>query len=197
MSNDRYRQLSILVDLLLDALFLQAAEEGLGHGIGPAVSLAAHTRLQVIRTAESPPRVAAVLRALIRMNHGAARTPSAYGHQHGVEHQLAVNRRTGRPADDLAREEIHDDGEIEPALPRPNIGDIRHPGCVRPRDGETPLQQVGDQDGGFADRPAPDAIAMERPQIVLAHEACDAMLAAGLSRLAQVEEDPGSAIDAV
>ena len=158
MSNVRYRQLSVLIDLFLDLLFLHAAEEGLGAGMVPAVAVAAQTRLQVIRTAESPPRVAAVLRSLIRMNHGPARTPSAYGHQNGVEHQIAVNRRTGRPADDLAREELHDDGEIEPALPRPNIGDIRYPGGVRPRDGETPLQQVGDQDGGFADRPAPEAI---------------------------------------
>ena len=77
------RQLSVLVDLFLDSLFLQAAEEGLGDGIVPAVAFAAHTRLQVIRAAESPPRVAAVLRALIRMNHTAAGTPSAYGHQDG------------------------------------------------------------------------------------------------------------------
>jgi hypothetical protein len=108
-----------------------------------------------------------------------------------------VNRRTGRPTDDLAREEIHDDGEVEPALPRPNVGDIRHPGRVRPRDGETPLQQVGDQDRGFVDRPAPDAIAMKRPQMVLAHEPSDEVLTARLSRLTQVEENAGSAIDAV
>src|SRR6266545_7877722 len=100
------------------------------------------------------------------MNHGTARTPPAYGHRHGVEHQLAVNRRTRRPADDLAREEIHDDGEIEPALPRPNIGDIRRPDRARPRDGETPLQQVGDQDGWFADRPASDAVARYSVQML-------------------------------
>ena len=33
--------------------------------------------------------------------------------------------------------------------------------------------------------------------MALAHKACDAMLTAGLSRLTQVEEDAGSAIDAV
>ena len=33
--------------------------------------------------------------------------------------------------------------------------------------------------------------------MVLAHEACDAMLTASLSRLTQVEEDAGSAKDAV
>jgi hypothetical protein len=59
------RKLSVLVDLLLDSFFLQAAEEGLGDGVVPAVALPAHTRFEVIRTAEPTPRVAAVLGALI------------------------------------------------------------------------------------------------------------------------------------
>ena len=59
------RQRSILVDLFLDSLFFQAAEERLGDGIVPAVAFPAHTRLEVIRAAESPPRVAAELGSLI------------------------------------------------------------------------------------------------------------------------------------
>ena len=42
------RQVSGLVDLLLDPLFLQAAEEGLGDGVVPAVALPTHTRLEMI-----------------------------------------------------------------------------------------------------------------------------------------------------
>jgi hypothetical protein len=42
------RQVSDLVDLLLDPLFLQAAEEGLGDGVVPAVALPAHSRLEMI-----------------------------------------------------------------------------------------------------------------------------------------------------
>src|SRR5688572_21522199 len=38
---------------------------------------------------------------------------------------------------------------------------------------------------------------MERPQIGLAHQSCDAMLATGLSGLAQIEEDARGAVDAV
>ena len=56
----RDRELSVLVDLLLDSLFLQAAEEGLGDSVVPAVALPAHTRFETIRTAESAPRVAVV-----------------------------------------------------------------------------------------------------------------------------------------
>ena len=61
------RQRSILVDLLLDSLLLQAAEEGLGDGIVPAVAFPAHTRLEANRPTESPPGVAAVLGSLIGM----------------------------------------------------------------------------------------------------------------------------------
>jgi hypothetical protein len=59
------RELSVLVDLLLDSFLFQAAEEGLGDGIVPAVALPAHTRFEMIRTAESTPRVAAELGSLI------------------------------------------------------------------------------------------------------------------------------------
>jgi hypothetical protein len=51
--------------------------------------------------------------------------------------------------DDQPREQVHDDREVEPALPRVDVGDIRHPRRVPPRDGELPLQQIGNQDGGF------------------------------------------------
>ena len=103
----------------------------------------------------------------------------------------------GGPADDHAREQIHDDGQVEPALPRPNVGDIGHPGLVWPRHGELSLQEIRDQDRRLADRPAPRAIAMQRAQIGLAHQPRDAMLAAGLSGFTQIEEDARSAVDAV
>src|SRR5471030_2712730 len=40
------RQLSVLVNLFLDPLFFQTAEERFGHGMVPAVVLPAHTRLK-------------------------------------------------------------------------------------------------------------------------------------------------------
>jgi hypothetical protein len=62
------RQLPVLVDLLLDPFLLQAAEERLGDGIVPAVPVPTHTGLEVIRAAESPPRVTTVLGSLIGVN---------------------------------------------------------------------------------------------------------------------------------
>jgi hypothetical protein len=46
-----------------------------------------------------------------------------------------------------------------------------------------------------ADGPPPRSIAVKRAQIVLPHQPSDAMLAAGLACLTQVQEDPRRAVD--
>ena len=58
-------ELTILVDLFLDTFFLQAAEEGLGNGIVPAVAPTTHTGFELVRSTEPSPVVTAVLRALV------------------------------------------------------------------------------------------------------------------------------------
>ena len=98
------RERSVLVDLFLDAFLLQAAEEGLGDGVVPAVALAAHARLEVIGATEAPPRIAAELRALVGMNQRAARPSATDRHQHGVEHELAVNGRARADQPTILRE---------------------------------------------------------------------------------------------
>ena len=50
-------KLSGPVDVFLDALFLQAAKERLGHGIVPAVPLPTHARLESMGPAEAPPAI--------------------------------------------------------------------------------------------------------------------------------------------
>jgi hypothetical protein len=191
------RQLSALVDLFLDPLFLQAAEEGLGDGIVPAVALSAHTRLEAIRATESAPRVAAVLGALIGVNQRTARSAAPHRHQHRIEHELAVNRGAGSPPYDHAREQIHDDGQVEPALLRPDVGDVGDPGLVGPRRRESSLQEIRDQDRWLPDSPAPCAIPVQRAKIGLAHQPGHAMLAAGFARFPEIKKDPRRAVDAV
>lgn len=56
-----------------------------------------------------------------------------------------MNRRLDGPAYDLAREEVHHDGQIEPSLPGTDVGDVRNPGLVGPRHRELTLQHVRDQ----------------------------------------------------
>ncbi len=86
-------ELSILVDLFLDPLLLQAAEEGLGDGIIPTVVFPAHARLEAMAAAEASLGVTAALRALIGMNHRAARTSPAYAIPKRIVCRLV--RRTG------------------------------------------------------------------------------------------------------
>jgi len=59
------RELSALVDPLLDAVFLQAREEGLSDRVVPAVATAAHVRLEATRTAEAPLVVTSILASLV------------------------------------------------------------------------------------------------------------------------------------
>ena len=92
-----------------------------------------------------------------------------------------MNRGPGGPPHDQTREEVHNDGQVEPALPRPNVGDVGHPGRVGPRGGELSLQEIRDQDRWLTDCPTPRAIPMQRTQIGFAHQPSDAMLAAALS----------------
>ena len=61
----RSRYLSTGVDALLDPLLLQAAEEGLGDRVVPAVGAPAHAWLKVVVFAETSPCITSVLRALI------------------------------------------------------------------------------------------------------------------------------------
>jgi hypothetical protein len=99
--NVRSREISILVNLLLDTFFLQAAEEGLRYHVVPAVTFTAHARLEMIRATKSPPGVTAVLCSLIRVDQSLARPPATYRHDDGIQYDLAVNRRAYRPADNF------------------------------------------------------------------------------------------------
>lgn len=108
-----------------------------------------------------------------------------------------MNRRAASPADDLAREEIHDHREIEPAFPRPKVRDVSDPHPVWARDRELALQQIRNQDGRLADGPTPGAIPVQGTQPVLPHEAGHPVLAAGLARLSEIQEHAWCAVDAL
>ncbi len=62
--------LAVRVNALLDALLLQASEERLGNCVIPAVRPPAHAWLKMVGLAEASPRVASILRSLIRVDQG-------------------------------------------------------------------------------------------------------------------------------
>src|SRR5229473_8192668 len=80
-----------------------------------------------------------------------------------------------RPADDLAAVEVHDRGQIEPALISLDVGDVGEPDPVRRGGGEVPLEQIrGDREVvtavGGAHPPWPRH---DGPDAVTAHQSFD------------------------
>lgn len=137
------------------------------------------------------------MRTLVGMNDSSAWSPAPYGHQQCVEYELAGYRGSRRPPDDLSGEQIHDYSEVEPALPRANVGNIRNPSLVRARDVEIALEDVWDQLGGLGCGAVPGSISSDRSDLVNAHQSHHAMLAAGLAGLPKVEEYSWRSVDTV
>ena len=177
-------RLAVRVDAFLDPLLLQASEEGFSDGIVPAVRAPAHAGLKMVGLAEAPPCIAPILCSLIRMNQGLAGSSRTNSLQYRFQDQLSMNRWLDGPTHDLAREQIHDDGQVKPALPSTDVGDVRHPRLIGLGYRELTLQQVGDQHVRLGNRDMTYAIAVERVQAVLAHESSNPVLAAGLTAFA-------------
>ena len=92
-----------------------------------------------------------------------------------------------RPADDLAREQIHHDGEVEPALPRPNVGDIRDPGLVSPVTVNCRCRRLGIRTAGLpTDQRLCDSRA--RRGVGVAHQTCTRSLNPGNSKQVRCNE---------
>lgn len=118
-------------------------------------------------------------------------------HHDRIENDLTMDRRARGPADDLAGEQIDDDGQVEPALPSPNVGYIRDPGPIWASDRELPLENIRDNDRWLAHGDSSGPVPVQGAQTCLPHQALDSVLAARFTGFTQVEEDPWSAVDAV
>ena len=87
--------------------------------------------------------VAGVLRATVRVND----EPSSWatlGHScvKSIENQFGPHMIGHRVADDSAGVEVNDDGKVEPAFPRSNVGDVADPCDVRRIHGELPFEEI-------------------------------------------------------
>lgn len=56
--------------------------------------------------------------------------PTPDGHQERVYRELAIDARTHRPTDHLARKQVEHHGQIQPTLMRADIRDVRRPDTV-------------------------------------------------------------------
>lgn len=149
------------------------------------------------RLAEPSPRIAAVLRTLIRVNQRMPRSSATHGHEDGVEDKLAMNGRPSRPAHYWSRMEIHDHGQIQPASPCTDKGTVCHPDVIRLGNRKLSLEDIPDHDSRLVDRYPSRSIAVQGPQAIFAHQARDSVLAAGLTGLSKIEKDTKCAVDAM
>src|SRR5690606_37214318 len=66
-----------------------------------------------------------------------------YCRQQGLQNQVFAHTRIHRPAHDLAREQVDNNRQIQPAFVRAYVCDISHPDDVRCGDIELPVQNIG------------------------------------------------------
>ena len=78
----------------------------------------------------------------MRNDAGGVSAASGHGHPERVEHELALEVVTHRPADDPAAEDVLDGGEEEEALPGLHVLEIAHPEPVRLRPREVAVDEV-------------------------------------------------------
>jgi hypothetical protein len=103
--------------------------------------------------------------------------------QQCLQNQIAGHRRARGPADDLARVQIHDGCQMQPAFVGSDVRDVRHPDPVRGGRRELTVQHIGD----YAHRAAPiarfAAVANLGPQAFAFHEPKDPVAATRFARL--------------
>ena len=100
--------------------------------------------------------------------------PLPDGHSQGVQGQVGVQARGGLPAHDSPREDIGDEGDVDPPGERTHVGDVGDPQLVRPERAEMPFDEVGRALlSRRAARGARGLGAADAAQTQVAHEAFD------------------------
>src|SRR4051794_24740294 len=161
----------------VDEVLLQARVEALEHGVVEAVAAASHRDVDPDAAAAAREDQRRELRAPVAvMDQADVRTTARDGHLERVDDELCAEVIGERPADDPPAVAVHHAGQLQPAFPRADVGDVRAP---QPVDGgwvEVALDQVGrgpdarHRDGRLA-APAPDHPRQAGP----AHQPLDAL----------------------
>ena len=126
--------------------------------IVPDVARAAHRAGDAVVGHQPLELLAGVLAALIGVMQQSIRlAASPDRHDERVGDQLRRHAGAHRPADDAPREEVDDGRHIEPALGRPDVGEVGDPLLVRPLRRELAIEKVRRQGGQRADRLRPSA----------------------------------------
>src|SRR6185295_17071666 len=100
-------------------------------GVVPAVGGPAHAGHDLSVSQGALVFVACVLDATVGVVHQAGCWFSRQdGHRQRCEDQATVHVRLHRPADNLAAEQVEDDGQVQPSLLGGDVGNVRGPNAV-------------------------------------------------------------------
>jgi hypothetical protein len=128
---------------MMDELCLESMEEALHRRIVEAIGLAAHRGGHDGGGESGAIGVRGILHAAVGMvDQSCGRPLSVNRHRECGRRQFGAQVIAHGPADDLAAVEIHDGGEIQPALVGWNVGDVGEPDAVGRRGREVAIDQV-------------------------------------------------------
>src|SRR5712692_1037790 len=129
---------------MMDQFLLECAEEALHASVVPTIALATHRTFDAMVTHDLLVARGGVLDATIRVMQK-PRLGCAPPQRHGkrLDGEIGREARSHAKADHGTREEVEDDGEIEPTLLGPNVGNIARPDTIRRRDGKLPIERIG------------------------------------------------------
>src|SRR5438270_12434372 len=130
------------------------------------------------------------------VDQAGARPLCCNSHRQGGQWQFGAQMIRHRPADDLAAIEVHDRGQIKPALISLDVGDVGEPDPVRRGGDEVALEQVRGNwkvvtavGGAYPAWPRHDG-----PDTMTAHQSLDAAAARPAALSPQLGMDARAAI---
>jgi hypothetical protein len=139
------------VVLSVHPLTFEHTKEALGHGVVGAAAHRTHAAGHLVRLQKPLVFLGGKLTAPIRVqNDRGPCGPLPQGHQHRLDHQLAVLTRTHRPAHHEARIHIQHDAQVQLLFGRANVGDIRDPFRIGGHGAEVPLQMIAGRSRAWA-----------------------------------------------
>jgi len=176
----------------VDLLDLERLHEAFGLGVVVRVARPAHRALEAERFEPGGVFARGVLHAAVRMVDEAGRRV-ARGDRlvQRRKRQARLQMIVERPTDDLARESVDDDGEIDEPFAEPDESDVGDPELVE-AGGRQPAREVGQDRIGMAAlrRGGNERLAAQRQQVVGPHQAKHAL---GVDDQAFVPQPPGNA----
>ena len=162
-----------------DQFSLQRLEEAFDGRIVIAVAFPAHRNLEPVLAQQLLIVVGTVLRSAICVVDAAGWRPSNCDrHVQCPERQILLHAVADGPADHSARKQINDYSQINPPLPRPDIGDVTCPLLVRPACAKVLLQEIRrDVEDVIAVRSRFEFASPNDLYAILAHQSPDTALA--------------------